>query len=423
MVPGISVWSSISVIARTRNHRNRLAADPRIPAESRQEGSLSFWMLVEGPLTRRPFGQILGRIERLAWHPIRSSRTVRGGSENGERGHWVDTADPNQMKLVFELQPALPKLAWIATVDSERQTAVVTHGPWVEVLDVGFIEGIWDGPFADPTFDQSPIVFGSGAIVRDQSITFVSSTSTTDYLYWQASDDRNRVTASNSLALLLAVLGDELDPQVGEYDLINNSIMSGINRYVRRLPTKSGTVNRLMHWNLTVTPGRASERGKPLPPEFATFNDYFTYLSGCYGRLARNARDSNRSRPMAIFSTQSRGYDTTAANAVAKEHGIEKVFTVAKGKAKGYFADEDKGIESDDDGTDICHVFGLTSVPIDRRALEYDAQTEYLFYASLHDTGDFNLQQIDAHILRPTVLITGCFGGIRRAITWNAPAW
>jgi hypothetical protein len=25
--------------------------------------------LAEGHLTRRPFGQILGRIERLAWHP------------------------------------------------------------------------------------------------------------------------------------------------------------------------------------------------------------------------------------------------------------------------------------------------------------------------------------------------------------------
>jgi hypothetical protein len=113
-------------------------------------------------------------------------------------------------------------------------------------------------------------VFGSGAVVRDPSMTFVSSTSTTDYLYWQSSDDKTRVTVANSLALVLAVLGDELDPHVDDYDLINNSIMSGINRYVRRLPTRRGMVNRLMHWNLRAAPGQVSEQDKPLPPAFAT---------------------------------------------------------------------------------------------------------------------------------------------------------
>lgn len=314
------------------------------------------------------------------------------------------------MKLTFELNPGLPKLAWVATVDLARQEVRVRHGAWVEVFPDAFIEGIWDDHYAERAFDRSGCVFGSGAVMRDQCITFVSSTSTTDFLHWRSTDDVNQVSVSNSLALLLAVLEDELDPQVEKYDLINSSVMAGIERYTKVIPTKHGTVHRLMHRNLSVRRGQVSEQDKTLPPEFATFEEYFAYVSMCYERLARNARSGDRKRPMAIFSTQSRGYDTTAANAVAKAFGIDKVFTVTKGKAKGYFADEDRSIETDDDGTDICNVFGLTVVPIDRRALESDPEMECLFYASMHENGDFNLQQISAHVVQPTVLITGCLG-------------
>jgi hypothetical protein len=113
---------------------------------------------------------------------------------------------------------------------------------------------------------------------------------------------------------------------------------------------------------------------------------------------------------MAIFSTQSKGYDSTAANAIAKEFGVDKVFTVTKGKANGYFANEDRRIETDDDGTEICRIFELPCVPIDRRAAEREQELEYLFHASMHENADFNLQEIGRHVQRPTVLITGCLG-------------
>lgn len=316
------------------------------------------------------------------------------------------------MQLKFTLRNGLPKLAWLASVEPNRQITTVNHGPWVEVFETGFIEGIWDGPFVEPVFDCSACVFGSGALIRGQSIIFVPSTSTTDYLYWWSRPDKGLVEVSNSLPLLLANLGDELDPQVGEYPLINNSIMFGINRYVRRIPTRRGAVQRLMHLNLKVSPGVVVEEDKPRPPAFNSFEEYSTYLTTCYGRLVKNAKDLSRSRPMAIFSTQSRGYDTTAANAVAKDHGIDIAFTVTKGKAKGYFGDEDRQIEADDDGIDICRLFGLPCIPIDRRAVERETGMEYLFYASMHETGDFNLQEISAHVARPTVLITGCLGEI-----------
>lgn len=167
-----------------------------------------------------------------------------------------------------------------------------------------------------------------------------------------------------------------------------------------------------MHWNLTVTPEQVAESDKPWPPDFRTFSDYAAYLAERYRRLAQNARDGSRSRPMAIYSTQSKGYDTTAANAVAKDQGIDKVFTVTKGKTRGYFADEDRGAEPDDDGTEICRFFGLECVSIERRAIERDPRAEYLFYASLPESGDLNLLEVGAHVVKPTVLITGCLGEI-----------
>lgn len=314
------------------------------------------------------------------------------------------------MNLTFKLNQTLPRLAWIAHVDPQGHRTKVTHGPWVEVFEQGFIEGVWDGPFAQAAFDHSACVFGSGAVVRGEAVVFVSSTSTTDYLYWWSSDDTSHVVVANSLPLLLASQSDELDPRVEDYDLINKSIMSGINRYITKIPTRKGMVNRLMHWNLTVAPGKIEKQDKPLPPAFAAFDDYFAYLTASYSLLAENARDASRSRPMAIFSTQSKGYDSTAANAVAKDHGVDLVFTVTKGKGKGYFADEDRHLEPDDDGTAICGFFGLECIPIERRALEQDSGMEYLFYACMQETGDFNLLQIGDHVRQPTVLITGCLG-------------
>lgn len=314
------------------------------------------------------------------------------------------------MKLTFKLNQKLPKLAWIAHVDPLDHRTKVTHGPWVEVFEQGFIEGVWDGPFAQAAFDHSACVFGSGAVIKGETVVFVSSTSTTDYLYWWSSDDTSHVVVANSLPLLLASQDDELDPRVEDYDLINKSLMSGINRYITKIPSRKGGVNRLMHWNLTVAPGQVKRQDKPLPPAFAAFDDYFAYLSASYGLLAENARDVGRSRPMAIFSTQSKGYDSTAANAIAKDHGVDLVFTVTKGKGKGYFADEDRHLELDDDGTAICRFFGLKCIPIERRALEHDSGMEYLFYACIQETGDFNLLQISSHVRQPTALITGCLG-------------
>lgn len=322
------------------------------------------------------------------------------------------------MQLHFQPSPLLPKLAWIAQVDAQAQQATVRHGAWVETMAQGFVEGLWDGAFAQADFDHSACVFGSGAVVRGKTLVFVPSVSTTDYLYWWASEDPSLVVVANSLPLLLASQQDALDPQHAHYGDINRSVMLGIQHYAQDIPTQRGSVKRLMHWNLHVAPGRVRLVDKPSPPPFANFKVYADYLHQAYARLADNARDAARVRPLAIFSTQSKGYDSTAANAVAKNHGVDRAFTVTKSKGKGYFAHEDHGHELDDDGSAICQFFHIDCQPIERRALEQQSAQEYLFYACMHETGDFNLLQIGEQVQQPTVLITGCLGEL-----WHTGAY
>jgi len=324
------------------------------------------------------------------------------------------------MRIDFIHNSGMPKLAWSAKVEPQKQTISATIGDWVEILNNGFLEGVADDNFSSSSFDRTACIFGSGAIIRGEEITFVSSAATTDYLYWTVIDDGRVVHISNSLPLLLACLNDQLDKHCLNYSEINNSIALGINNYRKSIPTNKGAVNRLMYRNLRVSAEGIAEIDKPLAPRFASFAEYFNYLSSSYERLAKNARDINRKRPMAIFSTQSRGYDSSAINAIAKDHDIDLVFTVSKGKARGLLATQDQNLEVNDDGTQICEKFGLPCMQIERRALENDSEHEALFYAAIDDNGDFNLQQIGTHVTQPTILLTGSLGEIWYTASYSA---
>src|SRR6185312_314874 len=130
------------------------------------------------------------------------------------------------------------------------------------------------------------------------------------------------VTVSNSLPLLLAAIGDALDPQCLEYPKICDSVMDGINEYLKDIPTKQGTVRRIPYRNLNVSRDQIWESDKILPPTFKCFEDYHNFLRYNYATIVANARSSARARTVEIFSTQSTGYDTTAVNSIAQPYGI-----------------------------------------------------------------------------------------------------
>jgi len=318
------------------------------------------------------------------------------------------------MRMRYHQSPGLPRLAWLCEVRRSSHEVSVHLGSWVERTDRFFVEGVWNGAFETPDFHRTEGFFGSGVLAQDDRLVIVPSAATTDSVYYKIAD--GKTTVSNSLPFLLARLDDALDPNCRTYDRQNDSILAGINRYEREIVTLRGGVRRLLFRNLVVDESGASEVDKPMPAPFPRYHDYCAYLDRNYALLAANARDGRRGCPMHIFSTQSRGYDTTAVNAIACRYGIDKVFTCTRAKGKNAFADKDILTQLNDDGTDIALHLGITCIPINRRRWESGFDNEYLYHAVQHANQDANLLEVNEHVERPTLVLTGILGEL-----WYTP--
>lgn len=315
------------------------------------------------------------------------------------------------MRLAYHCLPSLPSLAWLATLSSEEGTPVlsVTHGGFVETHPGFFVEGAWAGNFPEGRLQHTDTVFGSGGCLDEDSATFVSCTATTDFLYHN--DDAGQFRISNSLPLLLAALDDGLRVDCEDYSRINASILDGIRKYTRDIPTRKGHVVRVLHDNVRIGPDGISRIEKPLPPEFKQFEDYRDYLKLRIGELFANARHPARNNKMIIFSTQSRGYDSTAVNALAAPFGIDNIFTSPESKERESFYNGKESRTPSDDGTEICRALGLPCTHIDRRSFEKKglAAEEY-YWAGLDNNSDLNLHGIMSYVSQPTLLLTGQYG-------------
>jgi hypothetical protein len=322
------------------------------------------------------------------------------------------------MRLLKSRIEKLPSLAWLAEVDSERGEVALLHGRWVEVRDGFFIEGVWDGPFSEGSFHRTANVFGSGGIVTPDGIVFVSSGCTTDYLYYR--NDKEKLVVSNSLPFLLAHTKDELDPRNTSYTHGCDSIVDGIDKYQPEIPTRGGVVQRLLFRNLVYENGRLRLDDKPLCAPFGQFADYAGFVRDRYANIVLNARDPDRTREFKILSTQSKGYDSTAVNAFAAKFGIDTAFTVTQSKGSGAFAENDAGLQGDDDGTEIANRLGFKCVSLDRRRFQEELEDEYLYFAGIANCEDLNFSGITPHIDSPSILLTGTLGELYYPATYYA---
>ena len=314
------------------------------------------------------------------------------------------------MPFSYQEIAAFAPLAWVARREHPSSPFQVTHGRHVETQPAFFVEGAWSGPFGDGGLDACDAVFGSGARDAGEVVTFVGCTATTDFIYYAQRE--RAISVSNSLPLLLAVLDDALRDDDDRYSAINLSVIKGIRHYEPRIPTRDGEVRRVVHANVVVTEDGIRLVDKPLPPAFASFADYRDLLRDRIGKLVANARDPMRRRPLHVFSTQSKGYDTTAVNAIAAPFGVEKVFTSPESKERHGHYDGVKGDWPSDDGRPICEILGLPCVPIERTHFERALEAEHWQWAGLDNNQDLNLHEIQAHLTGPTLLLTGNLGEI-----------
>ena len=154
---------------------------------------------------------------------------------------------------------------------------------------------------------------------------FVSSGTTLDRLH--ALDRSDRVHVSNSLPAVLSVANGSLDPRYTGYRKIGRSIMHGLDRYEREVPTTVGTI-RLTYFNNLGWDGRSlCERPKPeIRRALGSYLGYRSFIDEALRRIADNAAATERARPLQLISTISSGYDSPTVTVLARGVGCQESF-------------------------------------------------------------------------------------------------
>lgn len=274
------------------------------------------------------------------------------------------------LEIAYEPEARLPPLAWCLRAKAGAAVRV-RHGRGVEVRPEGFVEGAWDGDFGAFDFDRASTLAGSGGRLRGGTLVLAAPFHPLERLHVLRGPGEARV--SNSLAFLLADAGDGLDLAYPDYffDILAQS-RRGIAGPPARLRTASGRVVELFPCcDLLLRADASIERvmrDPGSPP--AGFADYAAGLLETTRRLAANAADPRRRTSYRLVAACSRGYDSTAAAAIASGAGCrEGVTFVASATRSGHPLVGVTEGGGDDSGADALAILGMRVHAFDRGAL------------------------------------------------------
>jgi hypothetical protein len=306
-------------------------------------------------------------------------------------------------ELVGQSIEALPPLSWIVVLPERGGRFELLHGTAVELFRDGFFEGAWDGDFAERGFAGSSNVFGSGAKLGPEGITFVGPSHTLEPLYVAKTD---RLTAvSNSLPFLLHHCGMTFDPRNASYGPAFAAIVEGLGHTPIEIAMQGGRLTILHHHNASFgTNSNLQIAPKPLPPDFARYDDYVAYLRATMERTFRNAADPARRCRYRPIATISSGYDSGATTVIAGSCGCTETIGLATSNRS-----------NPDSGRATAEALGLSysqyaGMPRAAGAIQSEAeflapgmQGEDLYFSAFEEA------------LRGRVVTTGVHGGVM----WN----
>jgi len=308
------------------------------------------------------------------------------------------------MRLQFNpiLIPHLPKLAWCVEIRRNAPIARVIHGPWVDAGEFSFVEGAWSGSFQDASFVDATTFTGSGAVITSKGFVFSASTHTLQPLCLIRLD--NKVLVSNSLVFLLVRAGDEPDPYYRYYVADLMSIVFGLKKYIREIPTAHHHKIRLFyHCNLLIRPDLTlleCQKGTANP--FMAFSDYYDFIRSEVSKIGENAQDSARIIQYSPLATISSGYDSLACAALAASVGCRQAITFTKPEVNTH--------ELSDSGREIGEMLGLTTAEFDSTAyLMRDDLPELEFLATGLSGDDIIFSNVEK-VLPQRLLFTGFHG-------------
>jgi hypothetical protein len=304
------------------------------------------------------------------------------------------------MDFAFKEIATLPKLAWALRVQRGAKRVLVEHGSWVEVGERFFCEGAWNGDFAAQNIESS-ILMGSGGKIIKEGLLLSCPSHTLDRIYLYRQPDS--LLASNSLPFILTRARDDLDMRFLFYDGMTQSIMDGIDRYERVLPTRNGNgVQVRYHCNLLIDSDlRVLETPKAAVRDFAGFADYTSFLEDQIRGICANANHPERKVSYSPVTTISSGYDSPACAVLARRVGCQTALTFATARQAG----------EEDSGRLVGEQLGLRVKTFDRLAYRQKPN----FPEAEISTGPSEFSSVDDEELVRSILFVGFHGGT----VWN----
>lgn len=237
-------------------------------------------------------------------------------------------------RLVYRKSDWLPRLAWCAQIKKNESEVIVHHGPWVETNESAFFEGAWSGDFEDFGFIDSVACCGSGGKLTNNGITFATPTHTCEGL--QIIQHEEDIFVSNSLAFVLVKADDSYREDYPFYHHDFYSIIDGLDKYVRNVPTrKNRCVDLFYHCNVHINHDLSViEKPKINPPAFSHYDEYVEFLRKSISEIVSNAASSCRIQPYRPLTSVSTGYDSPASSVLARECGCEEAITFVEARSE-----------------------------------------------------------------------------------------
>ncbi|MBM6614823.1 hypothetical protein JTF06_07955 [Desemzia sp. RIT804] len=255
---------------------------------------------------------------------------------------------------IIEKETIAP-LTWCMRIEKETLAVQLIHGSKVEITPEGFVEGAWDGEFTEFQFEQADFLMGSGGkritTTNEEQFLFATPSHTFERLY--AIREEKVLYVSNSLPFILVQSDSSLSRHYFNYEKDLNTILNGLQQVKKWIPlAENKRLQLFYHCNFTVNSQlditvHQKEAMKP----FADFKDYESRLLAALKRLRNNACASERIEGYGLVTTISKGYDSSACAALAREIGCETAVTF------------DRPIKyADDSGEEVAQQLGYKNI-------------------------------------------------------------
>lgn len=232
----------------------------------------------------------------------------------------------------FEVHESLPALSWLCEV-SDKNTFFC--GPSISVSGNHIVEGVWDSDYSDFNFHKTEFMFGSGARVDNDEVTFVPPKHCAECLFVLVDKKNTKTYVSNSMCFTLekAEINDNSFLSQLEESLENsreNSLSLGIDRYEPLITENENYLfYRLVFYNFQVNKyGHIKLQKLPAKKYFQDFASYKDFIFSKTKDLLDNAIDKNRENKYEPITSISKGYDSPAAAVIGKNAGCKDAVTL-----------------------------------------------------------------------------------------------